>query len=97
MKFMFYYLMNLPQIKPRVAPLRSPRSEWVQADALSSINMQKMSRPAAAAQPDEAQEKLETAQCPADVWPRLRMSTVNWFAINDEFLIEHVMKEPRRV
>lgn len=94
--------MNLPQIKPRVAPLRSPLSALctpnrVQADALSSINMQKMSRPAAAAQPDEAQEKLETAQCPADVWPRLRMSTVNWFAINDEFLIEHVMKEPRRV
>lgn len=26
MKFMFYYLMNLPQIKPRVAPLRSPYS-----------------------------------------------------------------------
>lgn len=54
MKFMFYYLMNLPQIKPRVAPLRTPNR--VQADALSSINMQKMSRPAAAAQPDEAEE-----------------------------------------
>lgn len=47
MKFMFYYLMNLPQIKPRVVP--SP-------DALSSINMQKMSRPAAAAHPDAVKE-----------------------------------------
>lgn len=45
MKFMFYYLMNLPQIKPRVAESKSE----VVDDALSSINMQKMSTPTAAA------------------------------------------------
>lgn len=80
MKFMFYYLMNLPQIKPRVDQKNTAESKLA-TDALSSINMQKMSTPTAAAH--QVLEPRESVSGRCVMWWKqigwqLMTSSFNW-------------------